>query len=176
MNKCTMLMLSMAMLAAAQAYALPTMDGQLTGDAAFYGAALSTQNTRTQFGDASSGDPINNAVPATGGGSEIDQVFGKVANGRLYVFISGNLEANFNKMEVFIDSGKPGGVNQIVGSVLPTGVDAFCCGGLSTSPAALQRMDGLQFNTGFNADYFLGFTNGFETVNPNLPVRLRSGL
>ena len=164
MNKCTMVMFSMAMLAAAQAYALPTMDGQLTGDEAFYGAALSTQNTRTAYGDAIAGDPVNG-----GGGSEIDQVFGKVANGRLYVFVSGNLERNFNKMEVYIDSGKPGGVNQIVGTALPAGVDGFCCGGFGTTSGALQHMDGLTFDTGFNADYFLTFTNGFETVNPNLP-------
>jgi hypothetical protein len=29
-------------------------------------------------------------------------------------------------------------------------------------------MDGLTFDTGFKAGYYLSFTNGFETVNPNL--------
>jgi hypothetical protein len=151
------------MLAAAQAYALPTMDGSLAGDTSFYGAALSTQTVKTQFGDAILGDPING-----GGGSEIDQVFGKVSGGRLYVFVSGNLEKNFNKLEVFIDPGNGTGVNSIVGSQLPTGVDAFCCGGFGTSSGALQKMDGLKFDSDFKAGYYLTFTNGFETVNPGM--------
>jgi hypothetical protein len=162
MNRCAIPILAMMVLAASQACALPTMDGSLAGDTAFYGAALSTQNTKTGFGDANSGDPING-----GGGSEIDQVFGKVANGRLYVFISGNLEKNFNKMEVFIDSGSPNGVNVINGASLPAGADAFCCGGIGTTSGALQRMNGLGFDAGFKAGYYLSFTNGFETVNPS---------
>jgi hypothetical protein len=145
----------------AAATAQPVIDGKAdAGDG--YGAALSVQNTNTAYGDATLGDPVNG-----GGGSEIDQVFGRVANGRLYVTVTGNLERNFNKMEVYIDS-KAGGVNTITGSALPTGVDAFCCGGIGTTSGALQRMDGLTFDTGFDADYFLTFTNGFETVNPGL--------
>jgi hypothetical protein len=163
MNKCAILVTAAMALAASNAYGLPTMDGQLAGDTAFYGAALSTQTAKTHFGDANTGDPANG-----GGGSEIDQVFGKVANGRLYVFVSGNLEPNFNKLEVFIDPGNGTGVNSIVGSALPVGVDAFCCGGIGTTSGALQRMNGLKFDTGFNAGYYLSFTNGYETVNPNM--------
>src|SRR5688500_10308037 len=85
-----------ATLVAGQAMAVIVMDGSKDAD---YGAALSVQNTNTQFGNAVSGDPIN-----AGGGSEIDQVFAKVQNGRLYVLVAGNLETNFNKLEVFIDS------------------------------------------------------------------------
>ena len=65
------------------ALAAPVMDG--TADAE-YGPALSVQNTNTQFGNAINGDPING-----GGGSEIDQVFATIADGRLYVLIAGNL-------------------------------------------------------------------------------------
>ena len=117
--------------------AVPTIDGSASpGDG--YGAALSIQNTQTQFGDNSSPDLIATAS----GGSEINQVFGVVANGRLYVTITGNLETNFNKLEVYVDS-KAGGVNEIVGSSLPAAVDAFCCGGFGTTDGALQRQDGL---------------------------------
>ncbi|HEY4235674.1 MAG TPA: dockerin type I domain-containing protein [Lacipirellulaceae bacterium] len=154
----------MLTLIATKAFAVATMDGSIVGDEPFYGSALSTQNTRTQYGDANTGDPING-----GTGSEIDQVFGRVSNGRLYVLVTGNLEPNFNKLEVFIDSGKPGGVNTINGAALPVGVDGFCCGGIGTPDGALQRMNGLKFDTGFNANYFLTFTHGFETVNPNMP-------
>jgi hypothetical protein len=133
------------------------------GDESFYGPALSVQDTRTQFGDAANGDPING-----GGGSEIDQVFGAISGGRLYLLVTGNLEPNFNKLEVFIDS-VAGGVNQIVGANLPTGVDGFCCGivdpNVPITSGALQRMNGLTFDAGFDADYYLTFTHGFENVN-----------
>lgn len=86
--------LAAAGLFVASAGAAPVMDG--TADAE-YGPALSIQNTNTQFGNGTNGDPIN-----AGGGSEINQVFAKVdlATGRLYVLIAGNLETNFNKLEV----------------------------------------------------------------------------
>jgi hypothetical protein len=147
---------------ATAASAQPALDGNAAVSDG-YGAALSVQNTNTQFGNGILGDAVNG-----GGGSEIDQVFGVVSNGRLYVTVSGNLEKNFNKLEVFIDS-KAGGVNSINGSALPAGVDAFCCGGIGTTDGALQRMDLLTFDAGFEADYFLTFTHGDETVNPGLP-------
>lgn len=163
------------LLAAVPTLAQPVIDG--TADAAFYGPALSTtgtgspalQNTRTHFGDGSSNpDPIvtgNNL--ADGGGSEINQVFGRVADGRLHVLVAGNLEGNFNKLVVFVDAVEnTGGVNVIDGDALPTGVDSFCCGGLDAEDGALQRMNGLTFDAGFNADSLLVFTHGRETVNP----------
>jgi hypothetical protein len=147
---------------AGQAWAAPTVDGNASaGDG--YGAALSVQNTNTQFGESIYGDPVNG-----GPGSEIDQVFGTVQNGRLYVTVSGNLQMNFNKMVVFVDS-KAGGVNTINGAALPAGVDAFCCGGFGTTDGALQRLNGLQFDAGFNADYMLAFTHGQENVSANTP-------
>ena len=148
------------------AIAQPIIDGRMASDTAFYGPALSIQNTNTQFGDADSGDPING-----GRGSEIDQIFATISEGRLYVLVAGNLEPNFNKLEVFIDS-IAGGVNEINGSNLPVGVDAFCCGGFGTQDGALQRMDFLTFDTGFNADYFLSFMHGFEKVNPGMTDEL----
>ena len=154
-------------LLAAPAFAIPVMDG--TADVE-YGAALSTQNTNTQFGNATSGDPING-----GGGSEIDQVFGYISGGRLYVTIAGNLETNFNKFDVFIDS-EAGGSNIIDGGVLPAGVDQFCCGGNGTDPnstGALQRLTGLTFDAGFQADHFLTFTHGFEKLREGLPDQLQ---
>jgi len=142
--------------------AQPVMDG--TADAA-YGAALSIQDTDTAFGDNTSPDPVATAS----GGSEINQVFATVANDgtedRLYVTITGNLETNFNKLEVFIDSLSAVGQNTIVGANLPAAVDAFCCGGFGTTDGALQRQDGLVFDAGFAADYYLTFSNGSEELN-----------
>lgn len=133
------------------ALAIPTIDG--TADAE-YGAARSTQNTKTHFGDSTVGDLI-----VTGGGSELDQIFATVANGRLYVTVAGNLQNEFQKLEVYIDS-VAGGVNTLSGANLPTGVDPFSGGG-----GALQRQNGLTFDAGFNADYYLTFTHGGENLN-----------
>ncbi|RIK82204.1 MAG: hypothetical protein DCC67_07470 [Planctomycetota bacterium] len=153
---------------AASAYAAPTIDG--TADAE-YGAALSVQNTNTQFGDGTNGDPIHG-----GGGSEIDQVFAKISDGRLYVLVAGNLETNFNKLELFFDTNVAAGVNMIDGATLPRGIDPFCCGGFpppdggnTDNIGALQRMHGLTFDTGFTADHYLTITHGFENaLDPGL--------
>ena len=155
------------LLSAASTFAAPVLDGTADPE---YGAALSTQNTNTQFGNATSGDPING-----GGGSELDQVFGYISGGRLYVTLAGNLETNFNKFDVFIDS-KAGGSNVINGASLPAGVDQFCCGGNGTNPnntGALQRLNTLTFDAGFEADHFLSFTHGFEKLRAGLPDELQ---
>ncbi len=149
---------SAALVLGGHAFAAPTIDGSASvGDG--YGPALSIQNTPTQFGDNNGGD----LVATANGGSEINQVFGVVANGRLYVTITGNLENNFNKLDVYIDS-VAGGVNEIIGSQLPSGVDAFCCGGFGTTDGALQRQDGLIFDADFNADRYLTFSHGGESI------------
>ncbi len=155
--------------------AQPTIDG--TADA-LYGGALSTQNTRSHFGDASNPDPIQTRSNTSGGGgSEIDQIFGTITNDRLYVTIAGNLENNFNKLVVFLDSVE-GGVNTIDADVftpddnnVPFGLDSFCCGGFpppdggnTDNVGGFQRMDLLTFDSDFNADYALVFTHGQESV------------
>jgi hypothetical protein len=152
------LALALAGAATAAAQSAPAIDG--TADAA-YGPSLSVQNTKTHFGDNNLGD----LIATRNGGSEIDQVFGVVAGGRLYVTVTGNLERNFNKLEVYIDS-KAGGVNTIDGANLPDQVDGFCCGNNAEGNGALQRSNGLTFDTGFDADYFLTFTHGLEKVGP----------
>jgi hypothetical protein len=162
----------MTMIWRTDAKAQPVVDG--TADVS-YGGALSVQDTRTQFGDGPVGG--NPDAILTGGGSEIDQVFATVANGRLYVTVAGNLEENFNKLDVFIDSAG-GGVNQLMGAQLPGGLDGFCgdCGGFpppngnnTNNVGALQQMNGLKFDAGFNPDHMLIFTHGGERVNENLP-------
>jgi hypothetical protein len=109
-----------------------TVDG--TKDAG-YGGALAVQTVETEFGDAS--DP--NGLSA-GGGGELDAGYATVDAGRLYVMLTGNIEPNFNKVSVFLDS-KAGGENV-----------------LSAGPAYdfndnSQNFGGLTFDTGFEADY-----------------------
>jgi hypothetical protein len=100
-------------------------------------------------------------------------VYAKIVRDRLYVFAAGNLETggegkNFNKLEFFFDT-KSGGVNSIIGDEQTRGVDPFCCGGFpppnggnTDNFGALQRMNGLTFDEGFDADYLLSLTHGFE--------------
>lgn len=145
--------------------AAPIVNGTVAGDDAFYGAARSIQNTNSQFGNATNGD-----LRYANQGSEIDQVFGAIAADRLFVTITGNLETNFNKLEIFIDS-SAGGVNQLVGANLPSSVDPFCCPGSSSTTGALQQMDGLRFDAGFFADRYVTFSNGnHQFGNPSNPV------
>jgi hypothetical protein len=143
------LALAMFALWGGDALAVPVVDG--TADAE-YGTALSVQNTKTQFGDNTSADLIANS-----GGSEIDQIFATVANGRLFVTITGNLQTNFNKLEVYLDS-EAGGINTVNSASLPAGVDPF-------SGGAFERQQGLTFDTGFDADYYLTFSHGGENHN-----------
>lgn len=112
-----------------------------------YGTALSVQTVETQFGDA---NPDN--------GSEWNAGYGKIESGRLFLMLTGNLEANFNKLEIFIDS-KAGGQN------------VFTSAGNDGAAA----MNGLVFDAGFTADYHLilrrGNGNTFDADFANLVQR-----
>jgi PEP-CTERM motif len=128
-----------------------TVDG--TRDAG-YGSALAVQTVETQFGDAN---------PNLG--SEWDAGYGVIEVGKLYLMLTGNLEANFNKLEIFIDS-KAGGQS------------AFDSSGNDNA----GRMDGLVFDAGFTADYHIiarrGNSSGNDTFDldfANLVAQSASG-
>ena len=120
------------------------MDG--TADKA-YGNALAVQNVQTQFGNSSLGliDAAN--------GSEIDGLFARVEGGVLYVVIAGNLESNFNKLDVFFDT-REGGQNKLRGD------------NPDVSFNGLNRMgddgsgNGLTFDECFTADFYFTTTCG----------------
>ena len=88
-----------------------------------YGAAVSVQTVETSFGDNE---------------SEWNAAYGKIADGKLSLMLTGNLQSNFNKLEIWIDS-KAGGQS------------VFDSSGNDNA----DRMDGLQFDAGFTADYHL---------------------
>ena len=133
-----------ALLAVSPVAADPTVDG--TADAE-YGAALAVQNTETQFGDSNLG------VVDFANGSELDQGFGTIANGVLYLHLAGNLESNFNKLEVFINTGA-GGQNKLRGDNPDVDFNG------------LNRMgddgsgNGLTFDAGVDPDFWLSMTGG----------------
>lgn len=137
MRKATMLLAIVFTLAIAGS-AMAAQDGTLDGT---YGPAIVTQETQTQFGDANIG-----LVPWANG-SELDAAYAYVSGGNLYLFLSGNLESNFNKLELYFDT-KDGGQNVL----LNTNPDVDFNG--------LNRQAGLTFDAGFDADYYLTVTGG----------------
>lgn len=125
-------------LAAGSATAQPIMDG--TVDAS-YGTALSIQNTSTSFGNSTLG------VIDFANGSELDGLYAATSPGMLHLFFTGNLESNFNKFELFIDS-KSGGQ----GILRSDNPDVDFNG--------LNRMSGMTFDAGFEPDYWVSATGG----------------
>ncbi|MGL4513548.1 MAG: PEP-CTERM sorting domain-containing protein [Lacipirellulaceae bacterium] len=103
-----------------------TVDGLYGGPATVPGPSIdplgqAVQTVDTQFGDNQ---------------SEWNAAYGTIAGGKLYLMLTGNLEANFNKLSIFIDS-KQGGQS------------VFDSSGNDGAGA----MDGLRFDNGFTADY-----------------------
>lgn len=121
------------------ASAQPIIDG--VGFDSEYGPILFTQTVGTQFGNNLDADPD------VSGGSEIDGMFATIDGGTLYIAVSGNLETNFNKLDLFFDVGA-GGQNTILDNNADVDFNA------------INNQAGLTFDMGFEADYFLTYTNG----------------
>ena len=80
--------------------AFAAIDGQnIPTDAATDGLTLlATQDTPTFFGNATGGGQDS------AGGSELNQLWASIDGNTLNLSITGNLEANFNKMWIFVDA------------------------------------------------------------------------
>lgn len=142
------------------------MDGQV--DAAYGMNPVWVQNIGTGFGDS------NNPAADIANGSELDAVWAYVDTAaNLNMIITGNMETNFNKLELFFDV-KNGGQNELVGIANPdidfnalrrmgNNVD----GSLDMVTGGPTGMDatGLMFDAGFQADYYITYTTG-DAGNP----------
>lgn len=144
------------MLAVISSLSLPisaqTINGRIEANDG-YGAAKCLQNNYTGFGDA-----INGSVIEAIGGSELDGGYGKIANGTLYLMFTGNLESNFNKLEIFLDY-KAGGQNVLTAT-----------NPLVSSYEDVNKMEGVKFDAGFESDFWLDVTNG--KANATAPVKV----
>lgn len=138
----------------------PVVDGTL--DAAAYGPAKKLQDTPTGFGDSTLGNV------GTANGSELDAAYGVIAGGKLHLFFAGNLESNFNKIEIFIDS-KLGGQNKLRGD--NAGVDF---GGLNRMGDDGSN-NGLKFDADVEADYWIGGTGEGTALYGNYAVLETTG-
>jgi hypothetical protein len=125
-------------LAGSAAAVTPTVNGTLD---ATYGEARAVQKVQTGFGDAS--------PPADNTGSELDAAYGVIRGGRLFLMLTGNLERNFNLIDIYIDS-RPGGENILTGTPQYDGGYNAPAG-----PYRSSKLSGMRFDTGFFADYHL---------------------
>ena len=117
---------------------------------AAYPAPQFVQTNETQFGNGTAG-----ATDCPGGGSEIANVsarfvnadLGDGAQNYLVIFVGGNLECNFNRLNLVIDNGSGTGFNTIPSACLPTA-------------DGLAKHIGMKFDAGFSATHFLSYRNG----------------
>ena len=125
-----------------------------------YGAAKAVQTVQTGFGDANLGlvDEAN--------GSELDQAFARVCDGTLYLTLTGNLESNYNDLEIFVDS-RPGGQNRLRGDnpVVAVGADPNRMGDDGSG-------NGFTFDVGFEADWWFSVQGGTGEAFDGAPYRL----
>ncbi|MBX3390384.1 MAG: hypothetical protein KF691_13120 [Phycisphaeraceae bacterium] len=149
-SRISVLLAAASMCASASIAVTPTVNGILD---ATYGAPRAVQTVQTGFGDA--------VPPGDLKGSELDAAYGVIRAGRLYLMFTGNLERNFNTLEVFIDS-RSGGENIL------SNVPQY--DGEYNAPAGPYRsgaMAGMRFDAGFFADYHLfarwGSPGGVDT-------------
>ncbi len=135
----------------------PIIDGML--DAALY-TQIAVQNARTSFGDNADATPGNSIS-----GSELDGLYVAVNGGLLYVMVTGNIENNFNKFSLFIDS-IAGGQQALAGD--NPDVDFNGLNNMGERAEFFSRVDGqfggpgsgLTFEAGFEADYWFAVGHG----------------
>ncbi len=126
-----------------------TLDGTADSN---YGSALSTQTCETGFGDATNG---NVGCPTSG--SELDQAFGVIRDGVLYLTLAGNLQDNNNKLLIFFDSTAGAGQNVLRGDNGSTSD----LGRLGLNGGDLNNGGpGLTFDSSFSPDYCIGVNLG----------------
>lgn len=96
------------------------------------GNPLAIQTVETEFGDQN----------GMSNGSELDGMYFYSDNTNLYLFLSGNLEANLNRVELFLDA-IPGGQNTLAPPFANINGGNF-----------LNHV-GFSFDTGFEPDFFI---------------------
>ena len=132
-----------------------SQDGPIIVDGvldALYGGPLGVQDTQTGFGDSSLG------LIDYADGSELDGLAGRIEEGVLYLHFAGNLESNFNKLDIFLDSVPESGQNRLRNDnpdVKFGGLNRMGGSGRGTEP-------GLRFDSEFDADFWIDFTCGGE--------------
>lgn len=116
--------------------AFAQVDGTIGGGEGY--SLRATQTVQTQFGD--------NA-------SELNAAYARVSGGRLYVGLTGNIEGNFNKLNIFIHTGAAGGENVLTASTINGGNNPG-------NDGWADKHAGFTFDSGFSANYMMIFRRG----------------
>ena len=149
-----------------------------------YGNPKASQVVHTGFGNATDG------VNSYANGSELDAAYIRLdsVNGFLYVFMAGNLESNFNKLDIFIDSVAGEGQTELRSDNADIDFNGLNRMGRGPALDAVGApildsegnpviYDGLKFDAGFAADFCLMTTLGGDPVTQyaNIAQVLTSG-
>ncbi|MBM4006781.1 MAG: hypothetical protein FJ292_04345 [Planctomycetes bacterium] len=144
------------------------IDGTLDAE---YANPKASQVNYTSFGNATDG------VNSYANGSELDGGWIKVDTdtGNLYIFLSGNLESNFNKLDIFIDCVPSAGQNEVRSDNPDVDFN-----GLNRMGRGLRdglEAPGLKFDADFAADFFITTTLGGDppTQYANIAQMLTDG-
>jgi hypothetical protein len=153
--------------------AAPVVDGIV--DRSIYGGPVSVQGVRTQFGD---NNPSPEPFLTWADGSELDAAYAKISGGNLYLFFSGNLQSNYNKLEIFFDTGAPGqntirrdnadvdfnGLGRMGENLDGTNLAKNDTNRPPTDPDQPSNVlgKGLTFDAGFESSHYLTVTCGFD--------------
>jgi hypothetical protein len=126
------------------------IDGRADGS---YGPARAVQTVATGFGDATDGGAWGNC-----NGSELDAGFGMIAGdaatGHLCLLLAGNLQSNFNKLTIFIDSMAGQGQPELRSDNVDLDFNGLNRMGhcFDAGGARDPLRPGLRFDSGFDAD------------------------
>lgn len=112
--------------------------------------AVDNSNIEGVIGDPSASTPVSpDADWAYGSELNNARVYIDEPNGKLWLFLAGNMEGNYNKLVLFFDT-QPGGQNVI----LDNNVDI--------SFNAVNNMAGITFDSAFEPDYWMDFNQGVD--------------
>jgi hypothetical protein len=150
------------------------------GSARFIGGT----NATTNGGILTASDPCPPFVEPNyadvANGSEIDGLYATVCGQYLYVLVTGNLQNNGNRLDLFFDVGSVSvplsstgaGQNRLLGNSHP--FDFGHLNRLGQDSAAPTTSPGLRFSAGFDADYWVSFENTGST--PSVTMTTYAGL
>ncbi|MEL6395081.1 MAG: hypothetical protein AAFQ71_03690 [Planctomycetota bacterium] len=142
----------------------PVLDAANTEGEYPVSSRIFLQQNFTAFGD--NGD----ATEIGGGGSEIDAVYALADSTNLYLFIAGNLEANGNALDLFIDS--------VIGGATQYGVGTGDGAAVLNGQVGDDGMGGTLpsvFDNGFQPDFILSIDSiddDEDEMTPNVPRAL----
>ena len=141
-------------------YGLPlggvVIDG--TAETNVYGCVpLAVQAIGSTYGNSSSGQVD------VADGSELDAAYGRIENGVLYLVLAGNLASDYTHLELFFDTGAPGGENTLTN--LNPNIDPFNNSSAleimgAGGPGGTNGTPGLTFDANFAANYWIGMNCG----------------